>query len=105
MKNNTIFIGDSMYAMTAAYRAGALAMRRQIPWNRCTEYTGQRREEWEQGHCHESAGEHIRFGKDLITANKSGTAFNEDPSVPRDEYGVVKSWYKEQLKTLSPVVH
>lgn len=96
MKNNQIIIGDSSYVVTAAYREGALAMRSQIPWNRCP-LSGERREEWEAGHCNESAGEHIRFGKDLVSQPKQGKVFREDPDVPRTEFGVDKRWYQSAL--------
>ena len=104
MTNNTIVIGDDGYEVTKAYREGALAMRAQTPWN-CCPVSGTRREEWEHGHCNESAGEHIRFGKDLIAQPRKGILFREDPDVPRDEFGVIKEWYCSALQAVSAVAH
>jgi hypothetical protein len=58
---------------------------------------------WEAGHCNESAGEHLRFGKDLLAQPKKGILFREDPAVPRDEYGVDKAWCRQALQSVSSV--
>lgn len=100
MRNNTIVIGDTDYVVTAAYKEGALAMRKQIPWS-CCPHSGERRDAWKNGHCNESGVEHIRFGKDLVSQPKQGIFFREDPTVRRTEFGVDKQWYRNALKTVS----
>lgn len=103
MKTNTLIIGDDMYHMDAAYRAGAKAMRRGVPWSVANPYRDgtQQYDQFGYGHVNESSGEHIRFGVDMIGTALTGRCFEEDPSVPRDEYGVDSDWYDNQLMVLA----
>jgi hypothetical protein len=88
MKNNTVVIGDSEYVMNQSYLAGAQAFRNSVPCN-CNPHTygTQAHDDWDWGHTHDSAGEHFRFGKDLITVTRNGSRFEIDDAVPRDENG------------------
>lgn len=95
-----IIIGDGLYVVTEAYRQGALAMRRQVP-NKCNphRYGTQRHDDWDYGHQHESEGEHVRFGIDVIMAPaRPALCFEQDPAVPRDaSAGVDGAWYGRAL--------
>lgn len=99
MKTNTLICGDDMYHMDAAYRAGARAMRQLIPYSVANPYRDgtQQHDQFDYGHVNESAGEHIRFGVDVIEVAATGRCFEEDQSVPRDEYSVDRDWYAKQL--------
>lgn len=102
MKNNTIVIGDSEYVMTQAYLNGALALRRSVPYS-CNPHTHgtQAHDDWDWGHTHDAAGEHFRYGKDLITVKRNGSRFEIDESVPRDENGDTQdNWVYAQRKAL-----
>lgn len=99
MKTNTLICGDTMYHLDAAYRAGAIAMRQRIPYSVANPHRAdtQQHDQFDYGHVNESAGEHVRFGVDVIKAQQNGRCFEEDSSVPRDEYGVDSDWYNNQL--------
>lgn len=97
-----IVVGDSIYELDKAYKEGARAMRAQVPYNVGNPYRAgcYSHDQWNEGHCHEAAGEHIRFGVDVIAARASGRCFEEDPSVPRDrDHHVDMRWYEAQLAT------
>lgn len=99
MKNNVIVIGDSEYVMSQAYLNGARAFRRGTPFS-CNPHAfdSDAHNAWDWGHTHEAAGEHFRFGQDLITAKRNGVRFELDPLVPRDEHGDPQNgWVAEQL--------
>ena len=98
-KNNSLLIGDELYAIDSFYKEGARAMRNRTPWN-CNPYRdgSQRAESWGFGHVNESGEEHVRFGIDVIEAEPKGTVFKDDPSIPRNEHGdVADGWYEEAL--------
>ena len=85
---NRIVIGDTVHDITEPYRAGARAMRRGTTWHANPYRHGSRRhEDWDRGHTHEAAGEHFRFGRDLVEAAMRGEEFAEDAGVPRDADG------------------
>jgi hypothetical protein len=104
MKLNELVVGDSAYAMTKAYRDGAMAMRMSIPVT-CNPHhntDSQAHHDWEYGHTNEAACEHIRFGVDVLHASLKGCRFEEDSAVPRDDCAEVDSeWYRKQLAQLS----
>lgn len=99
MKLNTLIVGDTEYTLSKAYRDGALAMRQRIPFtgNPFKDPDCQSYSDWDEGHTNESAGEHIRFGIDVITAPATGECFKLDPYAPYDEYGVKYDWYQAKL--------
>ena len=103
MRTNTLLLGDTLYHLDAPYRAGALAMRQGIPWNVANPYRygTQKHDQFDYGHVNESSCEHIRFGVDVIEAAQVGQCFQNDPGVPRDEYGVEFNWYRAQLCAIS----
>jgi hypothetical protein len=102
MKLNELVAGDSVYTMTKAYRDGAQAMRDSVPFT-CNPYRNrdsQQYYDWDDGHTNEAAGEHVRFGTDMLGAPLNGRRFEEDPAVPRDQYSSVSNdWYQAQLKS------
>lgn len=87
---NWINVSGQSYVMTTAYIAGALAMRSGHFYNLNPHKLGsQQHSHWAFGHANECAGEHSRFGEDLLKVVGQGKVFDEDPSVTRDEFGVV----------------
>lgn len=102
MKLNELVVGDTVYTMTKAYREGAQAMRDSVPFtcnpHRNTE--SQQYFDWDSGHTNEAAREHVRFGIDLLGATLNGRRFEEDATVPRDDFSdVSRDWYRLQLKS------
>lgn len=99
---NVLICGDTEYTLTPAYKRGARAMRERIPY-RCNPYRHgcQSHEDWNAGHENESAGEHIRFGRDLIEARNAGEWFDADPNVPMVDNQVDPNWYEFMLKRLA----
>ena len=89
-RNNKLVIGDTTYEMDAEYRRGALDARLRVP------YQWKTSDQWGYGHTNECAGEHYRFGMDLIAALRTGSTFQEDPSIPRDDHGNVDLVFIEQ---------
>lgn len=103
MKNNTIVIGDAEHVMTQAYLNGARALRRGVPFS-CNPHGhgSQAYDDWDWGHTHDAAGEHYRFGTDLVDAKRNGSRFELDDKVPRDENGDPQdSWVFAQKKAFS----
>ena len=100
---NTLICGDTEYTLTKAYRDGAMAMRRQTshfanPFRDGTQSAF----DWDSGHTNEAAGEHVRFGMDVISARLRGAIFADDPSIPRLPCGNVdETWYREALAEAS----
>lgn len=100
---NELVCGDTVYEITPAYREGAIALRDNVSY-RSNPYPNTGRlcdshDAWATGHSNEEAGEHFRFGKDIIYANDKGIRFEEDTSVPRDNDGnVLDEWYRLALK-------
>lgn len=95
-----IILGDTKYEIDTAYRAGARAMRRGVPWDCSPHRHGSYAyDQWDAGHTHEAAGEHVRFGIDVITARRPAKyVWQEDPTVPRDPHGNVDDdWYVAAL--------
>lgn len=103
-KNNTLVVHDTEYEMNAAYLAGAQAFRDNVP-NSCNPYRhlSQSHDFWDYGHVNESADEHFRFGRDVLTAPRDGSRFEMDPQVPRDNGADVNSdWaYAERKRLLA----
>lgn len=100
---NTLICGDTEYTLTQAYRDGAMAMRRQTPHfaNPFRDGT-QSAEDWDQGHTNEAAGEHVRFGTDVISARPRGAVFADDTDIPRLPCGDVdETWYRTALAEAS----
>ena len=100
--NNTLVVHDSEYTMTAAYKAGALAFRSSIP-NNCNphRFHSQAHDDWDFGHVNDSAGEHFRFGSDVLAAPRRSQRFEMDPQVPRIDGGDVDDdWVHGQRKAL-----
>lgn len=98
MPVNQLKIHDDVFPVTRAYREGALAMRASRPCS-TNPYRmhSQSHVDWENGHLHESAREHIRFGKDVLSASPMGTLIEMDALVPRDDHGSVSvGWYQQQ---------
>lgn len=105
MKNNIIVVHDSEYVMNQAYLNGAQAFRRSVPWN-CNPHRedSEAHEAWSNGHVNDSAGEHYRFGKDLVAVSRNGARFEMDPGVPRQSCGdVCDDWHSQQRKTFEQV--
>lgn len=101
-KSNTLVVHDTEYELTRAYKAGALAFRNSVP-NNCNphRFNTQSHDEWDYGHVNESAGEHFRFGLDLMAQPASGKRFEMDPDVPRtDGADPDDAWVEQQRKTL-----
>lgn len=99
MRNNTIVVHDSEYLMNKSYREGAMAFRHSVPWS-CNPYRDgtSAYDGWDSGHVNESAGEHFRFGQDLVMAPLTGARFEMDDKVPRIQGGDVEPrWAQEQL--------
>lgn len=87
-KVNRILVGDTLYDVTGAYVKGALAMRGSVT-HHANPYRGDRADEWSQGHDNEAAGEHFRFGRDVLSDPSDGREIGEDPALSRNEYGEV----------------
>lgn len=105
MKTNTLICGDEMHHLDTAYRAGARAMRQSIPYEVGNPYRDltQQHDQFNYGHTNEAACEHIRFGVDVIETRLTGRCFEEDASVPRDEYGVDDDWYAKHFAVFAPI--
>lgn len=87
---NRLLCGDTLYDLTPAYIAGALALRRNTPhWANPYSDDSQEADDWDYGHTNEAAHEHHRFGLDLIHLAPEGTEIGEDASIPRDPHGNV----------------
>jgi|TARA_R100000687_G_scaffold81622_1_gene78981 hypothetical protein len=98
-KSNEVIMGDTVYEMSPAYIDGARAMRRSTTFH-ANPYSDRSQEhaDWDFGHTHEAAGEHFRFGLDLIAQPATGASFEEDPAVPRDEdHNVDQDWIDKQM--------
>jgi hypothetical protein len=94
---NSLVIHDTVYGMTPAYREGGEAMRRRVP-HQCNPHRpgSQAHADWDYGHTHEAADEHLRFGLDLLTDKARAKIFEMDPEVPRDQHGEVdEDWARE----------
>ena len=97
---NIIICGDTVYELNAAYLRGANAMRNEISFRDNPFGDGSySHDQWEAGHEHEAAGEHFRFGRDVLNAiPPEGDTWREDKGVPRDSsHNVDMEWYEEQL--------
>ena len=95
-----IVCGDTLYEIDGAYREGAEAMRRLVPWHCNPHREGSRAcGQWSTGHENEAAGEHVRFGVDVVAAGSPpGAVWEEDPAAPRDAQGRVDpDWYGAAL--------
>lgn len=102
-RHNTILHGDECREMTLAYLEGARACRRDSSWHSNPYRSGsQKHEDWSEGHTQEAAGEHFRFGIDLVETPAAGEEFGMDPSVPRDGFGVDIEWYRLALAGGNP---
>jgi len=101
-KSNEIVMGDAVYEMTPAYIEGARAMRAEITWHANPHPDGsQSYDDWDYGHTHEAAGEHLRFGLDLIAEPARGASFEEDASVPRDgNNDIDQEWIDKTMAAL-----
>lgn len=99
---NEIVLSDTIYEMSPAYIEGARAMRAGISWHFNPHRDGsQSHDDWDYGHTHEAAGEHFRFGLDLIEAAATGASYEEDGAVPRDtDHNVDQAWIDMQLAAL-----
>lgn len=100
MSLNTLVIGDTEYALSKAYCDGARALREGVPYNSNPNYgsSSQAHEDWSAGHVNESAGEHFRFGQDLLQVPHNSLRFEEDPAVTRDAHGeVCLVWYETKI--------
>ena len=76
--------------MTSAYRHGAQACRQGIPFYANPHRAGtQSNDDWDAGHMNEAAGEHFRFGRDLVQAAQQGTTFYMDSRIKRTLAGDV----------------
>jgi hypothetical protein len=102
-KFNTLVCSDTEFAVTEFYINGALAERNNGPYHANPHRQGSmRHDEWNYGHENESAGEHIRFGSDILAAKPTGQRFEEDPAAPRDkDHTVSDDWYRTELATLT----
>ncbi len=97
---NLLIIGDTQYTLDSFYIQGALAMRNSVPYsaNPYRSFSG-RHDQWNYGHENENAGEHVRFGVDVLSELPRGRVIAEDPATPRDERGEVdRTWYPQALK-------
>jgi len=103
MRCNQLLCGDTLYEMSQAYLAGARALRRNVPFFANPHRDGsQRHADWAAGHDNEAAGEHVRYGRDLLLEPARGTEFGEDTEVPRIKTGDVDpDWYAAELERLS----
>jgi hypothetical protein len=95
-----ILIGDTIYEINAAYRAGARAMRDNVTYKACPHRDGSYAcDQWQSGHCHEADGEHFRFGCDVLaTRRPTDFLWQEDPDVPRRSDGTIDAcWYARHI--------
>lgn len=99
LTSNCLLINDTEYNISAAYIEGATAMREGISYKHNPHNTNSMAyDSWNDGHSNESAGEHIRFGGDVLAVSGKGIHIMEDMSIPKDQYGNVKrGWYQEKL--------
>jgi len=87
-KPNTLLIHDTLYTMTPAYIAGARACRDEVPhWANPHADGTQDSYDWSFAHDNEAAGEHRRFGKDLLDEHPASVEFGMDPDIARDDNG------------------
>jgi hypothetical protein len=76
MAVNTLLCGDTLYAISDAYRSGAVACRESVPFFTNPHRDGsQRYADWSAGHDHEAAGLHRFADVDVVTARRTGTEF------------------------------
>lgn len=88
MRNNQAVIEDSIFILTGAYLAGALAFRQGIPWGNNPNPSGSDKyDDWDYGHTNEAANEHTGFSCDIITATRNGKTFERTEQVKRDIHG------------------
>lgn len=82
MRKNSIVCGGVVYEIDAAYRAGAKATREGSPTSPSNPHRHgcYQSEQWNAGRINEAAGEHDRFGVDVICAQPVGQRFEEDLS-------------------------
>jgi hypothetical protein len=84
----TLRIGDTKHQMTKFYLDGARAYRKDTPfWENPFNEGTQRFHEWNCGYENEEAGEHMRFGIDLVEECEPGAVYNEDPDLERGQNG------------------
>lgn len=99
-RQKTLLCGDTEYELSPAYKQGALDCRNYIScYSNPFRDGSQKYYDWEYGHDNEAAGEHYRFGHDVITQSRkfSGSTIKDDPSIPRDEHGNVnEDWLESQ---------
>lgn len=96
---STVVVRGEAHVLGKGYRQGALAMRRRLPADANPHRPGSAAgARWAAGHANEAAGEHIRFGIDVIEAPGIGMVFEEDADVPRLPCGGVDmDWYEMAL--------
>lgn len=76
---NTLIIGDGEYVLTKAYRAGAMAARKETPhWSNPHRDGNQMAHDWGYGHDNECAGLHQIDGIDVIEAPATGREYRND---------------------------
>lgn len=96
--SNTLVVHDTEYEINPRYLDGALAFRGGVPYS-CNphRFGTQSHDDWDYGHVNESAGEHFRFGIDIVLSKRAGQRFEMDPSTPRNQCGDVEwGWLRGQ---------
>lgn len=103
MPANKLVCGDTEFEITPAYRRGALALRAGVSYRFNPFRDGSRaHDDWNDGHVNEDAGEHLRFGIDVVSAKALGRTYEEDPATPRDASGNVdEAWHAAQAVKLT----
>lgn len=98
--DNTIIVHDTQYALSRSYKNGAQAFRNGTPWDHNPHRAdSQAYFDWESGHVNDSAGEHFRFGLDVLAERRTGRCFDMDPAVPRlNGADPDDDWVNEQRK-------
>jgi hypothetical protein len=76
MANNKLIVNDVEYDLNKAYRAGALDLRKGVPWT-CNPYKegSVKHDQWSYGHINESEDLHMVNGVDFVLAKPEGLVF------------------------------
>lgn len=104
---NQLIVHDTQYEVGRSYKAGALAFRAGTP-NSCNphRFGSGAHDAWDYGHVNESAGEHFRFGKDVLAEPSRGSHIPMDPDVPRrDGADPDDEWVHAQRQRLLTTAH
>ena len=105
---NQLAVGRSVYTLNKAHREGAEAFRSGMPRTCNPHRVGTRAHyDWDAGYAQDAAGEHFRYGKDMLKEPRRAVLFMPDPHVPRDaNRDVQHEWAdKERARLLKATQH